>query len=483
MKEINRRLGFCLILALWTGSASAHWKATILPPPPGIPDDTNTGILPGITSPINNKGQVVGTVRRPGMNPVPVVWTDGVPTVLPLPAGYHVFAMKAINDAGLVVAQIQADGDEGTNLSRPVVWNGTTPSIIPFYPFPVPNYYCDANTVTNPANYISNPVAINRAGHIAGIMATDVCGTWGWVWDTVNARFIYELEYTPTCLGPAPAGVTPLGINDADQVVSGLYLPNPITGSCNIYVNPTPALISPGQPPYLLPVPEGYYLDLVGNPLNNRQQTYGVASDGNAFFWTGSNYESVAPLTGSFEAINNVGQALLYTNVGYYIWRNGAETKITLPPSVTGLTTPAGINDAGQIASYAAVSTGARIVVLTQSVSCAVDVSSQITVTAGELRLNRTTGDFVQVMTLTNNSAEAISEPISLVLDDLPNSVSLQDLSGVTSCATPAASPFTTTTSSLAANGGSVSITLKFISPTKKHITYTTRVIGGAGGR
>ena len=263
------------------------------------------------------------------MNPVPVVWTDGVPTVLPLPAGYHVFAMKAINDAGLVVAQIQADGDEGTNLSRPVVWNGTTPSVIPFYPFPVPNYYCDANTVTNPANYISNPVAINRAGHIAGIMATDVCGTWGWVWDSVNARFIYELEYTPTCLGPAPAGVTPLGVDDADQVVSGLYLPNPITGNCDIYVNPTPALISPGQPPYLLPVPEGYYIDLVGNPLNNRQQTYGVASDGNAFFWTGSNYESVAPLTGSFEAINNVGQALLYTNVGYYIWRNGAETKIT----------------------------------------------------------------------------------------------------------------------------------------------------------
>ena len=495
MARIDRNACLCLVFVLWTGTASAQWTATILPPPPGIPDDGDTGIFPALTSPINNKGQVAGSVRRLGMNDIPVLWTNGVPTVLPLPSGYHLFAMKAINDAGLVVGQIQADTAVG-NASQPVVWNGMTPSIIPFYPFPVPNYYCDSTTITHPATWINNPIAVNRAGHVAGIMATDVCGMWGWIWDTSSSKFIYQLEYSPTCPTPttAPVGITPFGINDADQVISNLALPNPITGLCeNIQTsNGIPVLISPGKTPFLLPVPDHYSLTFNGNTLNNLDQTYGSADPysplaGTAFFWTGTSYVDAAipPPGANFEAINNLGQALLYTGIypdrHFYIWHNGKETEITLPPSVINLNTPAGINDAGQIASYAAVATGPRIVVLTRSGPCAIDISSYVTVTRGKFQLNPTTGHFTQVITLTNNAPKAIPVPISLVLDNLPDAVTLHDLSGVTSCATPAGSPLITTTSSLAANGGTASITLNFMA--KTGITYTTRVLAGAGRR
>ena len=259
------------------------------------------------------------------------------------------------------------------------------------------------------------------------------------------------------------------------------------TGHCP-NSNGTPVLIGPGKTPLPLFVPDGYSLTLGGNNLNNLDQTYGSAADGTAFFWTGASYvDASMPSDGAaFEGINNLGQALLYSgslpNRNLYIWHNGSKTQVTLPASIISFfDTPTGINDAGQIASYSGTSTGGRIVVLTRSGPCAIDISSYVTVTRGKFQLNPTTRHYTQVITLTNNAPKAISVPISLVLDNLPDAVTLHDLSGVTSCATPAGSPLITTTSSLAANGGTASITLNFMA--KTGITYTTRVLAGAGRR
>ena len=465
----------------------AQYNTTILPVPAGIPDDGNTSIVPATTSPINNKGQVAATVNRPGMDGVPAVWTNGVPTLLPVPDGYRLYALKAINDAGVVVGQIQAKTALG-NASQPVVWNGTTPTIIPHFPAP-----CASNT--NEATYISTPIAINRAGHIAGeTHKADACD-WGWIWD--GAQFTTILTYTATC-GGAPritSSLTPMGINDADHVFAELAVPNPITGSCESGSFSTPALIVPGRSVSLLAVPASYNLTLTGNQINNLDQTYGVFPSGQflgAFFWNGTNYinANVPPPTASFVAMNNLGQALLLEGFGgnpqVSTWQNGTRTPITLASPITRIDSPAGLNDAGQIAGYATLQVNgvffSRTAVLTPSGGCAADVTSEVAISRGGFRLNRATGHFTQLVTVTNNSGASIPGPISVVFDNVPSNATLFGLSGATACNAPAGSPFISAPSDLA-SGQSVTVTLEFIDTANTGITYSTRVIAGAGIR
>src|SRR5947199_6750252 len=114
------------------GAATVQYTPTVRPLPDGIPDDLNTITIPAFTSPINNKGQVAGIVRRPGAGDIPVVWTNGVPTVLTVPTGFTLLILQAINDAGQVVGQIQPN-NTGGNASRVVIWNGTVPTLLPHY--------------------------------------------------------------------------------------------------------------------------------------------------------------------------------------------------------------------------------------------------------------------------------------------------------------------------------------------------------------
>jgi hypothetical protein len=479
------RLSRVLLLSVfcsWSGSfAFAQYNTLILPIPAGIPDDQNTSVNLGG---MNNKGEVAGYVTRPNANNVPVRWTNGIPTVLPMPAGYKLIEITGMNDAGQVVAQIGPDpvipGDP--NAAHVVVWSGIVPTIIP-------PYYksCGTGPPLDETKFISNAFGINRAGHVAGLTdAIGGCTYLGWIWD--GAAF-GELSYIPTCLGSPfnVTGIQPFGINDADHIVSNLYIPpcfNPQLWNGN------PALVAAGVAPHVLPLPAGYFLAggnaIYGNLINNLDQTYGISAT-SSFIWNGTSYSDAGP--GNFLSVNNLGQALLLTggtSSHLYVWQNGVKTQITFPASVQGAGSPAAINDAGQI--------GVRIVTLTQngslsrtalltpSGSCAGDVSQQVTVTRGGFRLNHTTGHYTQTVTVTNHSGSLISGPISLVLDDLVYSASLYDLSGATGCAVPAGSAFINVASDLAANG-SVSMALDFIDTANTGITYNTRVLAGAGLR
>ncbi len=469
-----------------TAVAAAQYTVTVLPPPAGTLDDQNTAVIPAFTSPINNRGQVAGVVRRPGVADIPVVWTNGVPTVLTVPAGYIVLRLSAINDAGQVVGQIQEVPDPASNSSRVAIWNGTAPTIIP-HDFDLGD--CPAPT---PTLSISNAFGINRAGHVSGQtvarVGNSVCSVLGWIWN--GSAFSSPLiQPGPTCLGLGAGGVAiqPFGINDADHVVTSLY--DPYLSPCNKRV----AILVPGMPIAPLAVPDGYVFGGgTGNQINNLDQTYGNGPDGTAFFWTGSSYVNAVtpPTAANFLSVNNLGQALLLTNgaVKFAIWHNGTSTPIPAIPPAIGYGSPAGINDAGQIASYAAVTLSgfgavSRIVLLTPSGGCAADVSAGVTVTRGGFRLNRANGHYTQAVTVTNNNSAAIGGPVSVVFDSVPNSATLYGLSGATGCAAPVGSPFITIPSGLAANGGSASVTLDFINTSNSAVTYSTRVLAGSGTR
>ena len=112
---------------------------------------------------------------------------------------------------------------------------------------------------------------------------------------------------------------------------------------------------------------------------------------------------------------------------------------------------------------------------------CAADVSSLTKVTHAGFSLNPTTQRFYQSVTITNTSASAITGPISLVVDGLPGYASVFNASGIASCELPN-SPFVNNAANLAP-GASMQIILQFTDPTRGAISYTTRVLAGAGTR
>src|SRR5262245_11953798 len=67
------------------GSAAAQvpqqYTVQFLPSPPEAPGQTTPYAL-------NNRGQVFGFSITPGPKWVPILWTDAVPAVLPIPVGY-----------------------------------------------------------------------------------------------------------------------------------------------------------------------------------------------------------------------------------------------------------------------------------------------------------------------------------------------------------------------------------------------------------
>ncbi|HLX28495.1 MAG TPA: choice-of-anchor Q domain-containing protein [Casimicrobiaceae bacterium] len=118
------------------------------------------------------------------------------------------------------------------------------------------------------------------------------------------------------------------------------------------------------------------------------------------------------------------------------------------------------------------------------SCGCAADVTNVFAVTPGGLTLNPVTRRYAQTVTLTNNSANTITGPISLVLDNLSSNATLFNLTGATDALEPpAGSPYVNVTGGNLAPGGSVSFALQFTDPTHAAITYTTRVLAGPGSR
>jgi hypothetical protein len=111
---------------------------------------------------------------------------------------------------------------------------------------------------------------------------------------------------------------------------------------------------------------------------------------------------------------------------------------------------------------------------------CAADVTNSLTVTPGPIVLNPVTKHYAQTVTVKNNSANTLAAPVSLVVQNLTEGVTLINGSGVTTYVTPRLSPFIGTNVNLAP-GQSTSFTLQFENSTNAAISYTTRVVSGPG--
>jgi hypothetical protein len=114
------------------------------------------------------------------------------------------------------------------------------------------------------------------------------------------------------------------------------------------------------------------------------------------------------------------------------------------------------------------------------------DFPGGITVSRGGFRYNRATGRFVQLVMLQNAGGVAVTGPVSLVIDNLSANASVFNAIGTTSSVQPGGAPFVNATLGTAGvldPGQSAVVSLEFIDPTLKGITYTTRVIAGVAAR
>ena len=172
----------------------------------------------------------------------------------------------------------------------------------------------------------------------------------------------------------------------------------------------------------------------------------------------------------------------------------GPGTNLEVQNTVTAVTATAnpGYQFSTWLGSVTAPSSAATTVIMNQPQTitavfvpcgCAADVSALITVTRGGYVLNPATGRYAQTVTVTNNSANTITGPLSLVLDGLSINAILFNATGTTdTLELPAGSPYLNVNVNLAA-GQNTTFALQFADPTHAAITYTTRVLSGPGLR
>jgi hypothetical protein len=109
-----------------------------------------------------------------------------------------------------------------------------------------------------------------------------------------------------------------------------------------------------------------------------------------------------------------------------------------------------------------------------------VDLTARVNIVRGGLRLDSDTGFFVQQLQVTNVSSTPLVTPLVLALTDLSNRVRLTNWNGFSVNITPAGSPFVTVPVSsdglTLPPGKTITLLLKFASPTEQAIAYTPRL-------
>lgn len=111
-----------------------------------------------------------------------------------------------------------------------------------------------------------------------------------------------------------------------------------------------------------------------------------------------------------------------------------------------------------------------------------VNYDASVTVTPGPFVFHRGSNEYVQKVTVTNNSGSVIKGVSSLVLQNLSSNATLVNQSGTTVNLAPTGSPYRDSHDTLDV-GETITYTLKFSNPTNAPITYTPSVYVGAGYR
>jgi hypothetical protein len=108
---------------------------------------------------------------------------------------------------------------------------------------------------------------------------------------------------------------------------------------------------------------------------------------------------------------------------------------------------------------------------------CAADLNTDVSVSRGGFRLNRTTKRYVQQVTIKNTGTEYVNGPIALGLDGLSANASLTNMNN--SCGLPAVPNININlgADNVLSPGETVSVVLEFSNSTNKPIAYTPRML------
>jgi hypothetical protein len=208
-----------------------------------------------------------------------------------------------------------------------------------------------------------------------------------------------------------------------------------------------------------------------------------VASDGTAPVTAGSS------VSGTLIATDPEGDSLTYSIVS-----NGTKGTAAITDAATGAYIyTANVGSSGSDTftfeandGFADSNTATITVTITPAGTCATDISTTATVSSqGPTKLNKKTGRYTQSLTLKNGDG-AVSGPVSLVLDSLGSNATLFNATGTTACTTPSGSPYINVdvgADSVFSPRERATVTLEFTNPSGQPVTYTTRVLAGAGNR
>jgi hypothetical protein len=461
---------------------------------------------------LNNQGQVLGDacdfvgsfLYCYGSHRYPAVWSNGTMTPLPFPPGYSYIAQLsyyAINDSGTVVGTLEASD----NTTHVVLWTGGVPSILP--DAPIANA-CSGAGCTCSTTGSSSSFGLTAAGHIVGSTVYPSYTPGGpscsgyWVYNGASFRALPVP--IPTQCTSLPPGYYPgvgvgfgASINDADVVLQTLD---------NFFCGP-PFIPPPGFPasdPFLVNtngstsfLPLGSLAAATGTAINDVGVVLGYYSGPtHLVVWDTHGVHDLGP--SGYGHLNQVGQVVYlgpatgaggtgsFESGSFYLWQNGISTPIILPAGLFGtdnFPVPSALSNAGQFIA----SEGQTNYLLTPSGPCAQDVTSQVQITRTGFRYNHSTGHFDLIGSVTNTSGAPIPGPISLVVDNLSSNASLYGISGDTLCAAPQGSPYINIGNVGAGQsltpGGSISGAISFIDTAMTGITYSLRVLAGPGGR
>jgi len=103
-----------------------------------------------------------------------------------------------------------------------------------------------------------------------------------------------------------------------------------------------------------------------------------------------------------------------------------------------------------------------------------VDVTGSVKVNVGGIAPNRLSGKYAGTVTLTNTSGQPLAGPLHLVLQGLPEGVTLDNRSGLQGGA-----PYLTLPAAGLAPGATVSVSTSFTNPAKRTINYTPQLVSG----
>jgi len=315
---------------------------------------------------LNNAGQVFGSALAPGNVRRPLLWTNGLPANLPIPAGGYYWdaagGQQFLNDSGTVVTKISiAANVPGGVLNSILRWRNGVADFVPPTP---PSQLSPAGCSSAYEQFY--PMGLNNNGHVL-ILATDSAGgcPWMlWIWDGAGGASNHFQEITPVNNGPMSCSPTFLirfdgqHLNDADHIaiVFGPRDWNLCPGA------PTAGILDHGIFTPRITLQSASNVIGIGG-INNHDQFIAFSGPNNApdmQLWDGAAAKDLGP--GSGPALNDLGHVLTttrYTGGSPQLYKNGTTTDVPLPtpadfPNLfldlgTGFGGTTGINTTGQI--------------------------------------------------------------------------------------------------------------------------------------